>query len=82
MDSRASSTRSCPTAPPDQHCEHSTRADLTYTGSLATLLWRRVVHAHAQTTDLVQFTRLGLLTVPPALAACTTCLWLALHLEK
>jgi arsenical pump membrane protein len=56
--------------------------NLTYTGSLATLLWRRVVHAHAQATDLVQFTRLGLLTVPPALAACTTCLWLALKVVK
>jgi arsenical pump membrane protein len=56
--------------------------NLTYTGSLATLLWRRVVHAHAETTDVVQFTRLGLLTVPPALAVCTTCLWLALHVVK
>jgi arsenical pump membrane protein len=52
--------------------------NLTYTGSLATLLWRRVVHAHAQTTDVAQFTRLGLLTVPAALAACTVCLWVAL----
>lgn len=56
--------------------------NLTYTGSLATLLWRRVVHAHAESTDLVQFTRLGLLTVPPALAACTGCLWLALQVVK
>ena len=56
--------------------------NLTYTGSLATLLWRRVVHAHAETTDVVQFTRLGLLTVPPALAACTACLWLALQVVK
>ncbi len=55
--------------------------NLTYTGSLATLLWRRVVHAHAEATDLVQFTRLGLLTVPPALAACTACLWLALQVR-
>jgi arsenical pump membrane protein len=56
--------------------------NLTYTGSLATLLWRRVVHAHAQTIDVLQFTRLGLLTVPPTLAACTTFLWLALHVLK
>ncbi len=56
--------------------------NLTYTGSLATLLWRRVVHAHAEATDLAQFTRLGLLTVPPALAACTICLWLALQVVK
>jgi arsenical pump membrane protein len=56
--------------------------NLTYTGSLATLLWRRVVHAHAEKTDVMQFTRLGLLTVPPALAACTACLWLALQVMK
>jgi arsenical pump membrane protein len=56
--------------------------NLTYTGSLATLLWRRVVHAHAEATDLAQFTRLGLLTVPPALVACTICLWLALQVVK
>jgi arsenical pump membrane protein len=56
--------------------------NLTYTGSLATLLWRRVVQAHAEATDVVQFTRLGLFTVPPALAACTVCLWLALQVVK
>jgi arsenical pump membrane protein len=54
--------------------------NLTYTGSLATLLWRRVVHAHDQPTDLVEFTRLGLLTVPPALVASTFALWLALRI--
>jgi arsenical pump membrane protein len=53
--------------------------NLTYTGSLATLLWRRVVHAHDEATDLRQFTRLGLLAVPPALVLCTACLWLALQ---
>jgi arsenical pump membrane protein len=56
--------------------------NLTYTGSLATLLWRRVVHAHAEATDLLEFTRLGLLTVPPALAACTVGLWLALQVVR
>jgi arsenical pump membrane protein len=56
--------------------------NLTYTGSLATLLWRRVVHAHAETTDVAQFTRLGLLTVAPALALCTACLWLALQVVR
>ncbi len=53
--------------------------NLTYTGSLATLLWRRVVHAHDEATDLRQFTRLGLLAVPPMLVVCTACLWLALQ---
>lgn len=53
--------------------------NLTYVGSLATLLWRRIVHAHDQDTDMGEFTRLGLLTVPPALVACTVALWLALQ---
>jgi arsenical pump membrane protein len=53
--------------------------NLTYVGSLATLLWRRIVHAHAQDTDLGEFTRLGLLTVPAALVASTAALWLALQ---
>jgi arsenical pump membrane protein len=52
--------------------------NLTYVGSLATLLWRRVVHAHDETTDLGEFVKLGALTVPPALVACTVALWLAL----
>ena len=54
--------------------------NLTYTGSLATLLWRRVVHAHDEATDLLEFTRLGALTVPPVLLASTMLLWLALRI--
>jgi arsenical pump membrane protein len=53
--------------------------NLTYVGSLATLLWRRIVHAHDEETDMAEFTRLGLLTVPAALVACTVALWLALQ---
>ncbi len=53
--------------------------NLTYVGSLATLLWRRIVHAHDEETDVAEFTRLGLLTVPAALVACTVALWLALQ---
>jgi arsenical pump membrane protein len=53
--------------------------NLTYTGSLATLLWRRVMRAHHEVVDLRQFTRLGLLTVPPVLIAATAALWLALR---
>jgi arsenical pump membrane protein len=53
--------------------------NLTYTGSLATLLWRRVMWAHEEAVDLLQFTRLGLLTVPPVLVASTVALWLALQ---
>jgi arsenical pump membrane protein len=53
--------------------------NLTYVGSLATLLWRRIVHAHDHETDMGEFTRLGLLTVPASLVACTVALWLALQ---
>jgi arsenical pump membrane protein len=54
--------------------------NLTYVGSLATLLWRRIVHAHADETDLGEFTRLGAVSVPVALVACTVALWLALRI--
>jgi arsenical pump membrane protein len=53
--------------------------NLTYVGSLATLLWRRIVHSHDEETDIGEFTILGVLTVPAALVACTACLWLALQ---
>ena len=53
--------------------------NLTYVGSLATLLWRRVLHAHDHETDLGEFLRLGVLTVPPILVASTAVLWLALR---
>jgi arsenical pump membrane protein len=51
--------------------------NLTYVGSLATLLWRRVLHAHDTDTDLGEFVRLGALTVLPALLVCPAALWLA-----
>ncbi len=53
--------------------------NLTYVGSLATLLWRRIVHAHDEDVDVGQFVRLGLLTVPATLVASTVALWLALQ---
>ncbi len=53
--------------------------NLTYVGSLATLLWRRIVHAHEQETDIAEFTRLGVETVPAVLLASTLGLWLALQ---
>jgi arsenical pump membrane protein len=53
--------------------------NLTYVGSLATLLWRRIVHAHDHETDMGEFTRLGLRTVPPILVVSTLGLWLALQ---
>ncbi|MEU5210005.1 SLC13 family permease [Streptomyces sp. NPDC020742] len=49
--------------------------NLTYAGSLATLLWRRVVHAHDTEVSLGEFTRLGLLTVPAALVLAVVALW-------
>jgi arsenical pump membrane protein len=54
--------------------------NLTYAGSLATLLWRRLLHERDVDVDLAEFTRLGLVTVPAALAAATVSLWAALHI--
>ncbi|MHC5263662.1 arsenic transporter [Streptomyces sp. UC4497] len=54
--------------------------NLTYVGSLATLLWRRIVHDHGTEPELGEFTRLGLLTVPATLAASTVALWAVLSL--
>lgn len=53
--------------------------NLTYTGSLATLLWRRVLHQHGSGPSLWEFTRLGLLTVPAGLVISVLALWAALH---
>ncbi|WP_197288205.1 SLC13 family permease [Nocardia sp. NRRL S-836] len=54
--------------------------NLTYAGSLATLLWRRIVHQHDHDVDLGEFTKLGLLTVPASLAAAVVALWGSLQL--
>jgi arsenical pump membrane protein len=53
--------------------------NLTYTGSLATLLWRRVLHARGDGPSLGEFTRVGVLATVPVLVAATSALWLALH---
>lgn len=56
--------------------------NLTYAGSLATLLWKRVLRgsegAREGVPDLRTFTRLGVVTVIPGLLLGTTALWLAL----
>lgn len=49
--------------------------NLTYVGSLATLLWRRIVADHEHSTQVGTFTRLGLLTTPASLVLCTVALW-------
>jgi arsenical pump membrane protein len=53
--------------------------NLTYAGSLATLLWRRLLAERDRDVDLGEFTRLGLVTVPAGLAVATVALWLGLR---
>lgn len=53
--------------------------NLTYVGSLATLLWRRVLRAEDTDVELGEFLRLGALSVPAGLVAATVLLWLALQ---
>jgi arsenical pump membrane protein len=53
--------------------------NLTPTGSLATLLWRRVLRAREAEPSLGEFLRLGAVTVPPALVLGTVGLWLGLQ---
>jgi arsenical pump membrane protein len=53
--------------------------NLSYVGSLATLLWRRVMHAHDEPPDARAFVLLGIRTVPAILLTATAALWLALQ---
>jgi arsenical pump membrane protein len=53
--------------------------NLTYVGSLATLLWRRQLRERGADPPAAEFLRLGALTVPAALTAATLALWLALR---
>lgn len=53
--------------------------NLTYTGSLATLLWRRVLRQRGAGPSLREFTTLGLMTVPAGLVVAVLALWGALH---
>ncbi len=54
--------------------------NLTYSGSLALLLWRRVLHRQEWRPSIRRFTVLGLVTVPPCLAAGVVTLWLVTRL--
>jgi arsenical pump membrane protein len=49
--------------------------NLTYVGSLATLLWRRILRAEDSPVKLGQFLELGAATVPAGLVASTVLLW-------
>jgi arsenical pump membrane protein len=54
--------------------------NLTYAGSLATLLWRRILREHDTDVGLGEFTRLGLLVVPAALTLAVVALWASLRI--
>ncbi|MFZ0039775.1 MAG: SLC13 family permease [Solirubrobacteraceae bacterium] len=53
--------------------------NLTEVGSLATLLWRRVLHARGIELQLREFVRLGTMTVPIAILGATVLLWAGLQ---
>jgi arsenical pump membrane protein len=52
--------------------------NLTYVGSLATLLWRRIAQAHDHETPIQEFTLLGLLSTPVAIVVGVLALWASL----
>lgn len=54
--------------------------NLTYTGSLANLLWRRVLHQHGEPTSIREFTWLGAATVPACLVVAVLTLWAGVQL--
>jgi arsenical pump membrane protein len=53
--------------------------NLTSVGSLATLLWRQILHARGAAPATGEFLRLGALSVPACLIAGVVALWLALR---
>lgn len=48
---------------------------LSYAGSLATLLWRRIIGEHDRPARIGRFTRLGLLTVPANILVSVCAVW-------
>ena len=52
--------------------------NLTYVGSLATLLWRRILHREDTDVEGGEYTRLAALTVPAGILAATIVLWFAI----
>jgi arsenical pump membrane protein len=57
----------------------NTGPNLTYVGSLATLLWRRILIRRGEELPIGEFLRLGALTVPPVLITTTVALWISLR---
>jgi len=55
-------------------------ANLTYVGSLANLLWRRVLAPSGDAPSATSFTAIGLLTVPLTLIAATVALWISVRI--
>jgi arsenical pump membrane protein len=55
--------------------------NLTYVGSLATLLWRQILHARDHPPVTGEFLRLGALTVPACLLVGVAALWLGLRVS-
>ncbi|MEV4635758.1 SLC13 family permease [Actinoplanes sp. NPDC049548] len=55
--------------------------NLTYVGSLATLLWRQILHGRGHPPVTGEFLRLGLITVPVCLLAGVAGLWLSLRVS-
>ena len=49
--------------------------NLSYAGSLATLLWRRIIGEHDRPAHIGKFTRLGLLTVPANILVSVCAVW-------
>jgi arsenical pump membrane protein len=54
--------------------------NLTYGGSLATLLWRRAVSEFDGVPKLAEFSKLGLATAPVALVLAIIALWIGLRM--
>jgi arsenical pump membrane protein len=54
--------------------------NLTYVGSLSNLLWRSVLRRYDVSASVGEYTRLGLCTVPTALAAAVLALWAGVRL--
>jgi arsenical pump membrane protein len=58
----------------------NTGPNLTYVGSLATLLWRRVLHQKGEAVPVSEFVRLGAISVPVVLVVATVALWGSLEI--